>query len=89
MAARTAKQKAALRKAQLASARKRKGRGKGKRSRLMTRAILPKTRSKSAAQTRRRRMGYAALSVGGFAVAGLGIASAYRDYRKAASWKPR
>jgi hypothetical protein len=82
---RTAKQKAALRKAQLASARKRKGKGKGSRVRRM---LLPKTRSKSAAQTRRRRIGYAALSVGGFAVAGMGIASSYRNYRKAVNWKP-
>jgi hypothetical protein len=82
--ARTVKQKAALRKAQLASARKRKGKGK----RLVTRSLLPRTRSKSAAQTRRRRVGYAALSVAGFGVAAGALAASAHNYRKAANWKP-
>lgn len=61
--ARTAKQRAALRKAQLASARKRRGKGKGK--------LAKANRS----ATRSRRM--AAVATGGLALAAAGIAGAY------------
>lgn len=72
-AARTAKQKAALRKAQLVSARKRKGRGKAKKSK--------------GGSSRRRRAALVA-ATGGLALAAAGVAGAYY-VRKVAKGGPK
>lgn len=73
--ARTAKQRAALRKAQLASARKRRGKGKGK----LAKANRSATRSRRIA---------AVAATGGLALAAAGVAGAYYA-RKTAGGGPK
>lgn len=73
--ARTAKQKAALRKAQLASARKRRGKGKGK----LAKANRTASRARKVAVV---------AATGGLALAAVGVAGAYYA-RKTAGGGPK